>query len=136
MGVSGYMDYDDFKTIWGSTILEARFNLINVRMGEILNFIVRADKDAQTDITNTKVLPMLEEASEEGLVELLQATKTNKFSDVWQFVQSNSVSVMSKMLFKNRQIIKEIKEVLESKVQIKYSNLLRLPSHSDDRRAV
>ena len=133
MASSGYMTYADFKTIWSAEIVEGRFNLINVRMGEILNFTVRKDKDSQTDVTNTKILPMLEQASEEGLLDLMNAAKSNKFSDVWQFINSRSNWVMSRLLFQNRRIINEIKEVLESKLHLKYSGVLSLPSHSDVR---
>ena len=129
----GYMTRTDTQIIWGATLNATQFTKINVRLGEILNFTVRPDKDAQTDVTDTKVLPMLEQASEEGLFELLQAAKTDKFTDVWRFVQAKSIWVMSRLLFQNRKIIAEIKEVLEAKVYIKYSNLLRLPSHSDVR---
>lgn len=133
MAASGYMTYADFKSIWSAEIVETRFNLINIRMGELLNFTVRPDKDSQTDVTNTKVLPMLEQASEEALLDLMNAAKSNKFSDVWQFINSRSNWVMSKLLFQNRRIIDEIKELLEAKLHVKYSNLLRLPKHSDDR---
>lgn len=131
MASSGYMTEVTTEGIWGASLTTAQFDLINVRLGSILNFTVRADKDAQTDVTDTKVLPMLEQASEEGLFDLLQAAKTDKFSDVWQFVSSKSIWVMSRLLFQNRNIIKEIKEVLKAKLHLKYSNKLNLPSHSD-----
>lgn len=133
MAAAGYMTELDTEGLWGASLTTAQFDLINVRLGEILNFTVRPDKDAQTDVTNTKVLPILEQASEEGLFDLLQAAKTNKFTDVWQFVQSKSIHVMSRLLFQNRTIINEIKNVLGASLDIKYSNLLRLPKHSDDR---
>ena len=131
MAASGYMEETDTESIWGASLNTTQFDLINVRLGEILNFTVRKDKDSQTDVTDTRVLPMLEQASEEGLFELLQAAKTNKFTDVWRFVQAKSIWVMSTLLFQNRRIIKEIKDVLGSKVTLKYSNILTLPSHSD-----
>lgn len=131
MASSGYMDEDDMEAIWGASIPTTQFALINVRLGEILNFTVRKDKDAQTDVTDTRILPLLEQMSEEGLHDLLQAAKTNKFTDVWRFVTSKSIWVMSRLIFQNRQIIKEIKELLEAKIHLKYSNKLILPSHRD-----
>ena len=131
MAASGYMKETDTEGLWGVSLSTTQFNLINVRLGEILNFTVRKDKDSQTDVTDTKILPLLEQMSEEGMFELLQAAKTDKFTDVWRFVQSKSIWVMSKLIFQNRVIIKEIKDVLESKVHVNYSNLLTLPSHSD-----
>ena len=131
MASSGYMTELTTEGIWGVELTTAQFDLINVRLGSILNFTVRADKDAQTDVTDTKVLPMLEQASEEALFDLLQAAKTDKFNDVWQFVNAKSIWVMSRLLFQNRRIIAEIKEVLEAKVHLKYSGRLRLTSHSD-----
>lgn len=134
MASSGYMTEEtDVESMWGAILTTAQFALINVRMGEILNFTVRPDKDAQTDVTDTRVIPLLEQLSEEGMFELLQASKTNKFNDVWRFIQSKAIWVMSKLLFQNSTIIDEIKEVLEANTYINYSNLLRLPSHRDDR---
>ena len=131
MASSGYMTELDTESIWDAEIPTARFALINVRLGEILNFHIRKDKDSQTDITDTRVLPLLEQMSEEGLFDLINAAKSNKFSDVWQFINSKAVWVMSKVLWNNRRTVNEIKELLEAKVHINYSGRLSLPSHSD-----
>ena len=132
MASSGYMTIGDTRSVWNAALLdETRFDYINVRFGEILNFKCRKDKDAATDITETKVLPILEQISEEALIRLIAAAKIDATEDPWLFIQANVVSVMSKVLRDNRELIDEIKLVLETKVVIKYSNKLDLPSHSD-----
>lgn len=131
MASSGYMTRTDVQSIWATTIDTTRFGYINVRFGEILNFKCRKDKDSQTDITETKVLPILEQISEEALFRLIAAAKIESSSEPWGFIQANVVSVMSKVLRDNRELIEEVKLVLETKVIIKYSNKLTLPSHSD-----
>jgi len=131
MASSGYMTRTDVQSIWATTIDNTRFGYINVRFGEILNFKCRKDKDSQTDVTETKVLPILEQISEEALFRLIAAAKIESSSEPWGFIQANVVSVMSKVLRDNRELIEEVKLVLEAKVIIKFSNKLRLPSHSD-----
>ena len=132
MASSGYMTIGDTRSVWNAALLdETRFDYINVRFGEILNFKCRKDKDAATDITETKVLPILEQISEEALFRLIAASKLAGVTKPWEFIQANVVSVMSKVLRDNSELIDEIKLVLETKVIIKYSNKLNLPSHSD-----
>ena len=131
MASSGYMTELDTESIWDTVLDTARFTKINVRLGEILNFHVRADHDSQTDITDTKVLPILEQLSEEALVELISSAKTIDHPIPVEYVMSHAVSVMSSLLKKNYWTIRTIKELLESKIVIKYSNELTLPSHSD-----
>ena len=104
------MDETDFESIWGATIETARFGKINVRLGEILNYLLT--RDAATDITSTAVKPMLEQLSEESLMEILQASKSNKFSDVWRFIQSNAVRIIRRVLQNNRDVVKMIKQDL------------------------
>jgi hypothetical protein len=103
MAAAGYMTEADFESIWDTTITTARFALINVRLGEILNYLITGD--ASTDTTDTKVLPIYEQISEEALMNILQASKSNKFSDVWQFIQTNAVRVMAKVLWDNKKIM-------------------------------
>ena len=110
MAASGYMTYGDFKTIWGSEIVESRFDLINVRLGEILNYLLT--RDAATDITSTAILPMVEQLSEESLMEVLQAAKSNKFTDVWRFIQSNASHIIRRVLQNNRDVVKMIMQDL------------------------
>ncbi len=104
------MTYADFKTIWNAEIVEARFNLINIRIGEVLNYLIT--RDAATDVTNTAIVPMFEQLSEESLIELLQASKSNKFTDVWRFIQSNAAHIIRRVLQNNRVTVKMIKKDL------------------------
>ena len=129
MAPAGYMTELDFESIWGATIATARFTLINVRLGEILNYLLT--DDAATDITETKVLPILEQLSEEALINILQGAKSNKFAEVWAFMAANASRIMSKVLEDNRKIVKRVGITLGKKYSIKYSNKLSLPSHSD-----
>ena len=110
MAASGYMTEADFESIWGATIETARFNLINVRLGEVLNYLLT--RNAATDITSTAILPMVEQLSEESLIELLQASKSNKFTDVWRFIQSNAARIIRRVLQNNREVVKMIKQDL------------------------
>ena len=122
----------DLESIWNLGDFDTtRFGKINVRMGEILNFTVRTDKDAQTDITDTKITPILEHLSEEGFNLLVAASKGSKFNNPWDFIEANVWTVMSRLLQANVEVINELKEQQESKVHLNYSNTLTLPSHSD-----
>ena len=128
----GYMTEADLESIWNLGDFDTtRFGKINVRMGEILNFTIRTDMDAATDITDTKILPILEHLSEEGFNLLVTAAKGSKFNNPWDFIQSNVFTVMSKLLQRNKNVIKQLKEEQEAKIHLKYSGTLELRSHSD-----
>lgn len=107
------MSETDFESIWGAVIATARFDLINVRLGEVLNYLLT--RDAATDITSTAIKPMLEQLSEQSLIELLQASKSNKFTDVWRFIQSNAAQIVSRVLRNNREVVDMIKADLGAK---------------------
>ena len=107
---SGYMTEATFEGIWGATIATAQFDLINVRLGGIMNYLLT--RDGATDITNTAVLIMVIEMSEEALMQILQGSKSNKFTDVWRFIQSDAVSIIKKVLRDNRETVKMIKKDL------------------------
>lgn len=131
MAASGYMTEADTESIWATTLVTARFNKINVRIGEILNFYCNKNHDAATDITDTKILPILEQISEEGLFELLASAAIEKPTNPWQFVQANVPNVMAKIIRKNKAILDIVKEHIESKLHVKISSKLTLTSHSD-----
>lgn len=132
MASLGYMTELDVESIWNLGDFDTtRFGKINVRMGEILNFAVRTDMDAQTDITDTKILPVLEHLSEEGFNHLVAASKGSKFNNPWDFIQANVFSVMSTLLRNNKGVIDQLKIQQEAKLHIKYSGTLPLRSHSD-----
>lgn len=132
MASSGYIDSEtDMESIWDMTIPTARFALVNVQMGEILNFTIRKDMDSQTDVTDTKIIAILKHLSEEALLELLQASKSNKNTDPWNFIQANVFRIMSKVIRSNKRIIDQLKTQQETKLHLKYSGNLNLRSHSD-----
>lgn len=121
---SGYMTYATFKSIWTAEIVEARFDLINVRLGGVLNFLLT--RDADNDITNTAVTALLPQFCEEATLQLMNGSKSNKFSDVWQFITTDAVRIMSRVLTQNREIVNMILGVLGTKkMEITTS---RLPS--------
>lgn len=127
----GYMTKLDTESIWNVVLDATRFGKINVRMGELLNILVRKDKDSQTDITDAKILPMLEQISEEALLELIQASKSNRTTDPWNFIQANVFRVISKIYRSNTKLMILLQEQQETKLHLKYSGLLSLRSHSD-----
>ena len=132
MAAAGYMTEADVESIWDLGDFDTtRFGKINVRMGEILNFTVRTDMDATTDITDTAILPILEHLSEEGFNHLVAASKGSKFNNPWDFIQANVFSVMAKLLRNNKDTIDQLKVQQEAKLHIKYSGTLSLRSHSD-----
>ena len=107
------MTYATFKSIWDAEIVEARFDLINVRLGGILNYYFT--RDAATDIVDTAIAPLLVQFSEEALMNLLNGAKANKFSDVWQFINANASMIMSRILRENPEIVDMIKLDLANK---------------------
>lgn len=107
------MTYATFKSIWAAEIVEARFDLINVRLGGILNYFFT--RDAATDITDTAIIPLLVQFSEEALMNLLNGAKANKFSDVWRFINANASMIMSRILRENPEIVDMIKKDLANK---------------------
>lgn len=131
MAASGYMTEADTESIWDSTLDTTRFGKINVRIGEILNFYVNKNHDATTDVTDTAVLPILEQISEEALYRLMSAAKGTGVTDPWDFIAANVMSVMSQAIRDNYRILEIVKEQLESKLHYKASSILTLPSHSD-----
>ena len=132
MASSGYMTIAETRSIWSATLADStQFEYINVRFGEILNFTVRSDKNSQTDITDARILPILEQLSEEGLMRLIAAGKGSNVSNPWDFIRANTTSVMSQVLRDNWEIIDKLQELQEAKLHVKFSNKLQLPSHSD-----
>ena len=130
MAASNYMTEADTESIWDTTLDTTRFGKIGVRIAEILNFAI--NMDATSQVTNTAVTPLLEQLSEEILIELIAAAKMNAVTNPWDFIQTNVVLITSRNLRKNKTILDMIKQKLEKKVRIKFSNKYTLPSHSDD----
>ena len=87
MAFTGYMSETDTEGIWDTEWDTTRFALINIRIGEILNFLVYGD--ATTAITSTAVLPIVEQISEEILLELKLAAQANAIVVPWDFISAN-----------------------------------------------
>jgi len=116
MAAAGYMTEVDTESIWDVALDTTRFGKINVRMGEMLNFWITGD--AATDITDTKVLPILEQLSEEALMRLIAAAKEGKFNDPWDFVRANVSSIMSQVIIENSAILKRVQNTLYGRMEI------------------
>jgi len=87
MAFAGYMTEETTEGIWDTEWDTTRFGLINIRIGEILNFLVY--DDATTEITSTAVLPIVEQISEEILLDLKLAAQANAITVPWDFIQAN-----------------------------------------------
>ena len=113
MAASGYMTEADTESIWDTEIPTARFDLINVRIAEQLNFWCK--DDATSQVTNTAVVPILEQISEEILLDLIESAKSYAVTNPWDFIQANVVRVSSRILANYDLILDKIKTILGSK---------------------
>ena len=120
------MTETDVESIWDTTWATARFDKINVRIAEVLNFIVTGDATSQ--VTSTACTPIMEQISEEILFELANAAKANKFSDIWGFIQAN-ISKMSWKYYDNYLLEKVRKKLGQSKLELVRRTL---PSSTSD----
>lgn len=130
MAVTGYMTELDTESIWSLGDFDTtRFGKINVRIAEILNFLVHGD--ASTDITDTTVKPILEQISEEIFIELTMAAKGSTKSGInpWDFIMANVSKIGWR--YYDRYLLRKVRIKLGKQHLIKYSNKLSLPSHSD-----
>ena len=108
MAFAGYMSETDTEGIWDTAWESTRFALINIRIGEILNFLVNGD--ATTAITSTAVLPIVEQISEEILLDLKLAAQANAIVVPWDFISAN----ISKIDWKHYDsyLLKKVREKL------------------------
>jgi len=84
MTSSGYATEATFESIWDTTIATARFNDLNVRIGEILNFLIMEDE--ATDTTDTAVTTVLAHITEVLIVEIVAQSKINATTNPWDFL--------------------------------------------------
>jgi hypothetical protein len=110
MVAANYMTELDTESIWNTALDTARFANIGVRIAEQLNFWV--NEDATSQVTSTKVTPILEQISEEILLELIMASKAYKFSDTWNFIQANISRISSRILDNYGSLLKKIRKIL------------------------
>lgn len=87
MAASGYMKKTDVESIWSTKWDTTRFDHINLRLAEMLNFLVY--RDATQQVTDTGCTPVLEQISEEILLELEMAAKATGTNNPWNFIMAN-----------------------------------------------
>ena len=108
MAFAGYMTELDTESIWDTAWDTTRFAKINIRIGEILNFLVSGD--ATTAITSTAVLPIVEQISEEILLDLKLAAQANAIVVPWDFIAANISKIDWK--FYDTYLLKKVREKL------------------------
>ena len=110
MAFAGYMTEADVESIWDTKWDTARFDNINLRIGEMLNFLIGGDATAV--ITNTAVLPILEQVSEEILLDLKLAAQANSIIVPWDFITANISKLDWK--FYDSYLLKKVREIVNS----------------------
>ncbi len=114
----------DTESIWDASFVTARFDKINIRIAEQLNFW--CNDDATSQVTNGAVTPILEQISEEILLDLIQASKSYAIEKPWDFIQANVQRISLRILRNYDDILEKIKNILGS-TKIELTNV-RLPS--------
>lgn len=101
----------DTESIWGTGDFDAtRFGKIGIRIAEFINF--KLYRDATNQCTNTAVLPLLEEFSEEVFINLVAAAKINTVTNPWEFIAANVTAFLIKHYRIWREEFSEIKNTL------------------------
>jgi len=108
MAFAGYMTETDVESIWNGAWDTTRFDDINLRIGEILNFLVNGDATSQ--VTSTACTPILEQISEEILLELNMASKATGVTKPWDFIVANISKIDWK--FYDTYLLKKVREKL------------------------
>ena len=113
---SNYMTEADTESIWATGDLDAtRFGKIGVRMAEFINF--KLYRDATNQCATAAVLPLLEEFSEEVLIDLIASAKISATTNPWDFIQAR----VSDFLIRKYRIWKEEFEEIRSMLGTKKS---------------
>lgn len=112
MAASNYMTEADTESIWDKSLTTARFALIGVRIAEILNFWI--NDDATSQVTNTAVTPILEQLSEQVLVDIIVASKNQNSMNAGEYAVRNAALITTRLLFEegNMKILDRIKKIL------------------------
>ena len=126
MAFAGYMTELDVESIWDTAWDTVRFGKINIRIGEMLNFLVTGN--ATTAITSTAVLPILEQISEEILLDLKLAAQANAITVPWDFIAAN-ISKMDWKFYDNY-LLKKVRETINSGATMEFVSR-RLPQTTD-----
>ena len=110
MTASSYMTRTDTQTFWDATLDSTRYDLVAVRIAEQLNFWV--NHDATSQVTDIRVTPILEQISEEILLEIIQASKSYAVEKPWDFIRSNVSRISRKILSTYGILLEEIRLTL------------------------
>ena len=130
MAASNYMVELDTESIWGTGDFDTtRFGKMGVRIAEIFNAVINLDATVQ--VTSTAVTPLLEMLSEEAFIRLVAAAKISAVTDPWEFIAANTVSVTSKVLRDNKDILNTIMVILGKTHPVEFSSLSGLGSSGD-----
>ena len=108
MAAAGYMTEVNVESIWDTAWDTTRFGKINIRIAEMLNFLIHGD--GLTDVTNTGVLPVLKQISEEILLDLKLAAQANAIVVPWDFIAANISKIDWK--FYDTYLLKKVREKL------------------------
>jgi len=100
----------DTESIWDTSLDTTRFGNIGVRIAEMLNFWV--NDDATSQVVNTAVTPILEQISEEILLDLILASKGHAVIVPWNFIQANVVRISLRILSNYGDVLKKITKIL------------------------
>jgi len=110
MAASGYMTELDTESIWDASFDTTRFDKINIRIAEQLNFWVNDDSTIQ--VTNAAVTPQLEQLSEEILLDIVQSSKSYAVEKPWDFIQALVSRVSTRILANYDPLLKKISKIL------------------------
>lgn len=100
----------DTESIWSTSLDTTRFGKIGIRIAEFLNFKIM--QDATSQITSTAVIPILEQISEEIIIDLIAGAKGTDAIVPWEFISANLGDSMTKIAWRWHTEIKEIKKIL------------------------
>ena len=115
MAASNYMTETDTEAIWSKNLTTATFALIGVRIAEVLNFWV--NDDATNQVTNTAVTPLMEQLSEQALIQLLYEARAQNTLKPGEYALSNAANLTTTLLFErgNKKILDKIRRILGNK---------------------
>lgn len=100
----------DTESIWDVSLDTARFGKIGIRIAEQLNFWV--NEDATSQVTSTAVIPIMEQLSEEILLDLITAAKAYSPTQPWDFIQANVIRVSQRILRNYSILLIKIQKIL------------------------
>jgi len=104
------MTIGDTKSIWDVDLNATRFGKIGIRIAQQLNFWV--NDDATSQVVNTAVTPIMEQISEEILLDLITAAKAYSPTQPWDFIQANVIRISWRILQNYNIILKKIRKIL------------------------